>query len=114
MRERLLSTAEPFAPAQVAPERADALAIRSATSDLSDDERLLARVTHLRQIVTWADLLSSKLEPLPQEPSPPYRALADALALAHKLLADRDNPDPGDRVVSIQDVDARPGMHGAY
>jgi hypothetical protein len=114
MRERLLATAEPFASDRVAAERAQALAIRTTTSDLSDDERLLARVTQLRQIVEWADLLSRDLEPLPQEPSPPYRALADALALAHKLLADRDNPDGGDRVVSIQDVDARRGMHGAY
>jgi len=114
MRERLLSTAEPFAPAQVAAEHAHARAIRTATSDLADDERLLARVTHLRQIVAWADLLNSDLEPLPQEPSLPRRALADALALAHKLLADRDNPDGGDRVVSIQDVDARRGMHGSY
>ena len=114
MRQRLLATAEPFAPEQVAAERAHALAIRTATSDLSDEERLLARVTHLRQIVAWADLLRSDLEPLPQESSPSGRALADALALAHKLLAERDNPHGGDRLVSIQDVDARRGMHGAY
>jgi len=75
---------------------------------------LLARLTQLRQIVTWADLLSSSLEALPQKPSPPRCAFADALALAHKLLADRDNPDSGDRVVSIQDADARRGMHGSY
>jgi len=92
IRERLLSTAEPFAADQVAAERAQALAIRTATSDLSDEKRLLARVTHLRQIVEWADLLSNDLEALPQEPSPPRCALAEALALAHKLLADRDNP----------------------
>jgi transposase len=53
MRERLLATAEPFAADQVAAERAQTLAIRTATSDLSDEERLLARVTHLRQIVAW-------------------------------------------------------------
>src|SRR6185369_11800938 len=82
MRQRLLATAEPFGPEHVGAERAHALAIRTATSDLSDEERLLARVTHLRQIVAWADLLSSDLEPLPQEPSPSRRALADALALA--------------------------------
>ena len=114
MRQRLLATAELFAPEHVAAERAQALAIRTATADLSDEERLLARVTHLRQIVAWADRLNSDLEPLPQEPSPLRRALADALALAHKLLADRDDPESGDRVVSIQDVDARRGMHGAY
>ena len=114
MRERLLSTAESFAPEHVSAERAHTLAIRTATTDLSDEGRLLARVTHLRQIVAWADQLSRDLGPLPQEPSPPRRTLAEALALAHKLLADRDNPDGGDRVVSIQDVDARRGMHGTY
>jgi len=114
MHDRLLSTAEPFAPEHVSAERAHALAIRTATTDLSDEERLLARVTHLRQIVAWVDLLSRDLGRLPQEPFPPRPALVDALALAHKLLADRDNPEGGDRVVSIQDVDARRGMHGAY
>jgi len=114
MRERLLSTAEPFAPDQVAAERAHALAIRTSTSDLSDEERLLARVTHLRQIVTWAEQLSSDLGPLPQESSPGRRCFADALALAHKILADRDDPDGGDHLVSIQDQDARRAKHGAY
>jgi transposase len=114
MRQRLLSTAEPFAPDQVLAERAHVLAIRTATSDLSDEERLLGRVTHLRQIVAWADQLSNDLGPLPQEPSPARHALVAALALAHKILADRDHPDGGDRVVSIQDADARPGMHGSY
>jgi transposase len=114
MRERLLATAEPFAADQLAAERAHALAIRTATSDLSDEERLLARVTHLRQIVAWADQLSSELGPLPEEQSHSRRALADALALAHKILADRDDPDRGDRVVSIHDVDARRAKHGAY
>ncbi len=98
MRERLLCTAEPFAPDQVAAERAHALAIRTSTSDLSDEERLLARVSHLRQIVAWADQVSSELERLPQkqEPSPGCCAFADVLALAHKILADRDDPDGGD------------------
>jgi IS5 family transposase len=114
MRGRLLLSAEPFAPDQVVAERAQALAIRTATTDLSDEERLLARVTHLRQIVAWADQLSNELGPLPEERSHFRRKLADALRLAHKLLADRDDPDGGDRVVSIQDADARRGMHGSY
>jgi hypothetical protein len=69
---------------------------------------------HLRQIVAWADQLTNDLGPLPQEVSPACRAFADALALAHKLLADREDPDGGDRVVSIQDVDARRAKHGTY
>jgi transposase len=114
MRQRLLTVAEPFAAECVTAERAHALAIRTATADLSDEERLLARVTHLRQIVAWADQLNSDLGPLPQELPPGRRAFAEALALAHKILADRDDPDGGDQVVSVQDADARRGKHGAY
>jgi transposase len=113
-RQRLLEALEPFAPEPVAAERAHALAIHSSTTDLSDEERLLARVTHLRQIVAWADQLSSELGPPPEPASPLRRALADALALAHQVLADRDDPEGGDQVVSVQDRDARHGKHGAF
>jgi hypothetical protein len=71
-------------------------------------------VSHLRQIVIWADHLSSELKPLAEERSQSCRALADALALAHKSLADRDDPDGGDRGVRIQDMDARRAKHGTY
>jgi transposase len=113
-RERLLSRAEPFAVDQVAAERAHALAIRTATTDLSDEERLLARVTHLRQIVTWADQVAAELGPLPEPEPPERRAFAATLVLAHKILADRDDPDGGDQVVSTHDVDARRGKHGSF
>lgn len=113
-RQRLLESAEPFAAEQVAVERAHALAIHTATTDLSDEERLLQRVTHLRQIVSWADQVSTNLGPLPAEPSPERRAFADALALAHKILADRDDPDGGDQVVSVHDPEARRAKHGSY
>jgi transposase len=113
-RQRLLDAAEPFAAEPVAAERAHALAIRTASADLSDEERLLQRVAHLRQIVGWADLLSAELEPMP-EPAPiQRRTFADTLALAHHILADRDDPDGGDHVVSVHDPDARRGMHGGF
>lgn len=113
-RQRLLDAAEPFATDHVAAERAHALAIRTTTSDLSDEERLQQRVTHLRQIVTWADQVAADLEPLPATLPPKRRAFAAALALAHTILADRDAPHGGDQVVSTHDVDARRGKHGAY
>lgn len=114
VRQRLLDATQPFAAESVTAERAQALAIRSVTADLSDEERLLARVTHLRQIVAWADQLSSDLKPLPEEKAPAHHAFADALALAHKILADRDTQDGGDQVVSAHDVDARRGKHGSF
>ena len=115
-RQRLLDAAAPFAAAQVAAEQAHALAIRAATVDLPDAERLLQRVTHLRQIVSWADQVAADLGAVPPD-APPTRhafAAALALALAHRLLADRDDPAGGDQVVSVQDPDARRGKHGAY
>jgi transposase len=113
-RQRLLDAAQPFAAEPVAAERAHALAIRTATADLSDAERLLQRVAHLRQIVGWADQLSHDLGPVPEPAPTARRAFADALALAHHILADRDDPAGGDHVVSIHDPDARRGMHGSY
>jgi hypothetical protein len=40
--------------------------------------------------------------------------LLAALTLAHKVLADRDDPEAGDKVISAHDADARRGMHGDY
>jgi hypothetical protein len=42
------------------------------------------------------------------------RAFADALALAHQILADREASAGGDHVVSLYDSDSRRGMHGGY
>jgi transposase len=113
-RQPLLDLADPFAAEQVAAEQAHAIAIRTATADLSDEERLLHRVTHLRQIVAWVDQLVVDLGGLPADPPPQRRVLADALALAHKILADRDDPEAGDQVVSVHDVEARRAKHGSY
>jgi hypothetical protein len=40
--------------------------------------------------------------------------LREALALAHKVLADRENPKASDKVISIHDPDARHGKHGEF
>src|SRR5207253_6415309 len=41
-------------------------------------------------------------------------ALRDALALAHKVLGDRENPKAGDKVISVFDPDARCGNHHGF
>ena len=112
-RQRLLAAARPFAAERVLTEEGQALQIRAVTADLADDERLLQRVTHLRQIVAWVDRLHADLGPLPTEPPSERRALVEAVQLAHKVLADRDDPDAGDKLVSLQDPDARRGKHGS-
>src|SRR5882724_235882 len=113
-RQRLLEAARPYAPEQVATEDVAVERLRQATADLKDVERLAHRVAHLRAIVAWADGLQHDLGPLPARPDPARRRFEAALALAHRILADRDDPEQGDQVRSVVDPDARCGKHGAY
>jgi len=113
-RQRLLEAARPYAPEQVASDAAEAEVVRQATADLPDTDRLVARVTHLRAIVAWADAVQQDLGPLPAAPDQERTRFEAALTLAHRVLADRDEPDKGDQVRSVVDPDARCGKHGAY
>ncbi len=112
VREQLLKELELYAQQRVALVRVEAQRVRQATVDLKDEERLLQRVSHLRQIVAWADEVQdkqhSKAEP------PPRIEFEMALSTAHKLLADQADPKGKDRLRSATDTDARRGKHGAY
>src|SRR4029453_17448756 len=48
-REQVLRAAECFAAGEVAAHRVQVEAVRAATADLKEEQRLLARVTHLRE-----------------------------------------------------------------
>lgn len=113
-RQRVLEAARPFAPERVSAEEAEAERIRSATADLSDQQRLLYRLEHLRRIISWADGL---LDELPK-PSPVLDkrrlALEHMLQIAHKVLRDRDEPRAGDKLLALSDPDARSGKHGGF
>jgi len=111
VREKLLEALRPFAAEQVAEEEARAEAIRLATEDAKDEDRLLQRVTHLRAILAWADALAV---PADLAQSAAAKKLQAVLTLAHKVLADREDPKAGDKVVSTQDPDARCGKHGDF
>jgi transposase len=111
-RQQLLDAAEPFLPEWVAEHRQVALAIRASTADLDDDERLLQRVSHLRQVVAHLDLVVDGWPAVAEETAEQAR-LRQALALAHKVLADRE-PEASDKVLSVHDPDARRGKHGDY
>jgi transposase len=113
VRDQLLETLEPFAAARVAEEEERAEAIRLGSDDAKDEERLLQRVTHLRAILAWADDVPRQKD-FAQAEAAPAEKLRAALGLAHKVLADRDAPKAGDKVVSIHDPDARCGKHGDY
>jgi transposase len=112
-REQVLAALEPFATERVGQERRRAEEIRQASDDLPDAERLQRRVAHLRAVVAWADEVSSADAGRAADAARQGK-VRSALALAHKVLADRDDPEAGDRVLSVQDPDARRGKHGAY
>jgi transposase len=113
VRDQLLDALRPFAPERVRVEQAQAEAIHQGTADAKDEERLLQRVTQLRAILAWADAVPQH-ESFPQQPEPTQQRLRSALALAHKILADRDDPKAPDKVLSVHDADARRGLHGGY
>jgi transposase len=112
-RERLLTALGPFAAQQTAQEAQRAEEIRQASADLPDQERLVRRVSHLRAILAWADAVPSS-ETFRVAAAVSQEALRQALVLAHKVLADRDDPQGGDQLLSVHDADARRGKHGGF
>jgi len=111
-RDRLLGAVEPFDPGWAAQQRAQALAVRAATADLKDEERLLHRVRHLRELVAWVDGLLGRLGPEPGPGQPQRQRLEEAQRHARQLLGDRDDPQHGNRLGSCVDDEARWGKHG--
>jgi transposase len=113
MRDRLLDATEPFVPDEVRLEWSDVDRFCVANESMSDTERLARRVTHLRSVLLWADELPSS-EAFRAGTAAQQETLREALALAHKVLADRENPKASDKVISVHDPDARHGKHGDF
>jgi transposase len=110
-RDKLLAAVESFDTLRAAGERARIEMIRVSTDGQSDEQRLVNRVTHLREMLAWADELT------PPEDAATDRAwqiLETARRLAHKILADQADPKAGDRTRSVTDVDTRRGKHGDW
>jgi transposase len=112
VRERLLQAAQPLFADWVADQRGQIDTLRQTTAEFADDERLTARVEHLRAMATQLR------ERLPTTPTTPETEKAHArlrltLELVDKLLADRE-PAAQDRLASGVDPDARVGMHGGF
>jgi transposase len=112
VRERLLNAANPLFADWVAQQRVHLETLRQTTAEFAADERLTARVEHLRAL---AAQLRERLASLPQTPptEKAHARLRRALQLVDKMLADRQ-PDAQDRLASGVDPDARVGMHGGY
>jgi transposase len=112
-RDQLLDALQPLAPERVAEEEQRAQAIHLGSADAKDEERLLQRVTHLRAVLAWADDVPGQAV-MAQHGEQALEQLRSALSLAHKILADREDPKSGDHVISVQDADARRGKHGDW
>jgi len=110
-RDKLLLAAEPFDSIRVEGERAGVDLLRESTAGQNNEQRLVARVTHLREILAWVDEL-----PLPEgaNENTAWQKLVQQRALAHKILADQENPETGDRTLSTVDPEARRGKHGQW
>jgi len=114
VRDQLLDAARSYAPEQVAQEEAEAKRLRAVTTDLPDAERLLHRVTHLRALVARVDGWFPQVEQQAPEGDISLQRLRTTLALAHKVLHDRDYPEASDKVISAHDWEARMGWHHQY
>lgn len=114
VRDRLLGALAAFDPLRVEGERAAAETIRVSDVSASPEQRLEARVTHLREILTWADVLAEEVRVAQPADESNRRLLEQMLKLAHKALADRAHPEAGDKLVSLEDIDARNGNHHGW
>jgi transposase len=111
IRDRLLSAAAPFDPEAAQGYRVNTELVRERTRGLTLAEQLTARVTHLQDILAWAQQL-----PAPDHPAED-RAWQQVVALrelAAKILHDQAHPDAGRRTVSVVDPEARRGKHGDW
>src|SRR5262249_37590628 len=113
IRDQLLEALGPFAAEQVAQEQERAEEIRLATEEAKDEERLVQRGSHLRAVLAWAGALPQQAR-FGQASGSAQEKLPAALAVAHKVLAGRDDPQAGDKVLSAADPEARCGKHGDY
>jgi transposase len=111
IRDALLAAAQPFDELRVRGERVNVEQLRETTAGQNNEQRLVARVTHLREILMWVDELTP---PAAADEHPAWQALVQKRELAHKILADQEHPKNGDRTISIVDPEARCGKHGQW
>jgi transposase len=112
-RQRLLQALRPWAAERVAEEEQHVLQVRTVTADLSNDERLLQRVAHLRAVVAWAEEVQDS-QAFTASAAAQQQPLRQALQAAHQLLADRDHPKGKQPLRSAVDPDAHRLKHWGW
>ena len=111
IRDKLLANAQPWASVLVEGERINAQLIRERTNGRQREQRLLARVNHLHDILIWADELVGPNVPA-QDPA--WCEFVATRELAHKILSDHQRPEDGDCTRSIVDPEVRRSKHGDW
>ena len=111
IRNKLLDAAESFDSVRVEGERVNISLLRQRTDSQKVELRLEARVTHLKEILAWVDLLAP---PDDADSHPAWQNLLKQRRLAHKILSDQEDPKAGDKVRSVTDPDARRAKHGDW
>jgi transposase len=115
VRNRLLDALAPYDAEWVEGQRIQAEMIRNDSAGAADEQRLELRVTHLREIIAWTDDFVARQEGTPVTAGTYWQRLKETLSLAHKVLSDREHPEAGDALASLEDPDARFGRHcGPY
>jgi transposase len=110
-RNRLLNALEPFDLDRVTGERVRIETMRTCTDGRGNEERLIARIDHLRDILAWASMIAP---PSDADSNPTWQTLVQACEIARKTLAGHDEPTEGDKLRSVSDPDARRGRHGEF
>lgn len=115
-RDQLLAAAQPWDAEAVAGHHINSELLRERTKDLPDDQRLAARVTHLQEILEWAEQIAAPpaLDEADAATPAAWQRLVSACDVTRKILFDQANPDAGRRTLSVFDPDARRGKHGDW
>ena len=113
LRQRLLQAAQPLFADWVAEQGPRIEAMRLATAERPEEERLGQRLALLQQMA--AELRQRLGEtPRPSSPEANRERLERVLNLVDKVLDDQAHPQAGDRLASASDPDARRGKHGEF
>jgi transposase len=115
IRDRLLDAAACYDAEWAEGQRIRAELIHCESKEAPPEQRLQVRVTHLQEIIAWVDDFVQRQRATMDEAEEGWVRLQRTLALAHKVLTDREHPEAGDALVSLEDIDARFGRHcGSY
>ncbi len=110
-RDQLLSAATPWDREAAEGQRINIELVRERTDGLPNSERLESRVTHLQEMLAWAEQIQA---PEDATTNKSWQQLVDAREVTRKILFDQDNPDAGRRTLSVIDPEARRGKHGEW